>query len=243
MDDALARQRRATYRFWREDVSVRPGGEWADLDGVQVHTTGLAPRHWNGAFLTRPTDLDRAVVAASEWFEQREKPWGLLIPLEAAVAPPRLEHALDQPVMLHDLADLPPVELPLRDDAPPADVAAVQAEAFQDAYDVVLAFVTPTLSPQARPPQRTLTAYEDGVPVGCATVAMSDGVAGVYGVAVVEAARGRGLGTALTAACLRLARAAGCDLAYLNPSPMAYGVYRRLGFEDAAGFGVWVLPD
>src|SRR5688572_25894269 len=59
--DLLSRQRQATYRFWREDVSVRPGGAWADLGGVQVHTTGLPPRHWNGAFLTGIADLDRVL--------------------------------------------------------------------------------------------------------------------------------------------------------------------------------------
>lgn len=244
MADRLARQREATFRFWREDVQARPGGAWADLGGVQVHTTGLPPRHWNGAFLTGPADLERVLPAVAVWFARHDKPWGLLVPAERDVEPPGLVHVLDQPVMLRGLADLPLLDLtPARTDAPYTDVARVTAEAFADPYDLALAFVTPTLGPGARPPQRTLTAYDGAEPIGCATVAFLDGMAGVYGVAVREAWRRRGIASALTAQCLRLARDAGCDAAYLNPSEMAYSAYASLGFEDALPFRVWVSPE
>jgi GNAT superfamily N-acetyltransferase len=239
--DDLARQRAATYRFWREDVSCRPGGAWAQLGTVQVHTTGLQPRHWNGACLTAPMDLDAVLPDVAAWFAARDKPWGLLIPAELDVQPTGLEHALDQGVMLRTLTDLPDVDpLPVREDAPPEHVALVQAEAFGDGYDVTLAFVTPTLQPDRRPPQTTVTTYDGDAPIGCATVAFVDGVAGVFGVAVREAWRRRGIGAALTAQCLQLAAAAGCDLAYLNPSPMAHATYTRLGFRDALPFRIWV---
>lgn len=245
MDD-LERQRRATYRFWRDDVSVRPAGEWAVLEGVQLHTTGLPPRHWNGAFLTGPTDLDRVLPQVTAWFAQRDKPWALLVPAEADVEPPGLSHALDQPVMLRGPHDLPEAPLPdgiaVRADAPARDVALVQAEAFEDAYELALAFVTPTLRPDAQPPQCTLTAYDGTEPVACATAAWVDGVAGIYAVAVRTAWRRRGLGAALTAAVVRRAADEGCDLAYLNPSDLGYGMYASLGFRDALPFRVWV-PD
>ena len=177
----------------------------------------------------------------ADWFAARDKPWGLLVPLEADVEPPGLEHALDQPVMLRDLDRLPDVpSVPTRGDAPPEHVALVQSEAFEDPYDVSLAFVAPTLQPGARPPQRTITSYDGDEPTGCATVAFLDGVAGVYGVGVREPWRRRGLGAALTAQCLRLAAEAGCDLAYLNPSAMAYDVYAALGFRDALPFRIWI---
>jgi GNAT superfamily N-acetyltransferase len=244
VDERLARQRAATYRYWREDVSCRPGGDWAAFGGVAAHTTGLPPRHWNGAFLTAPTDLDVVLPQVAAWFAERDKPWGLLIPAETAVEPPGLEHALDQPVMLRDLADLPPVEgRVFRQDGSAADVAVVQAEAFHVPYDLVLAFVTPTLGQDARPPQVTITSYDGAEPTGCANVAFLDGVAAVHGVGVREQWRHRGLGRALTLECLHLAVAAGCDLAYLNPSPMAHGVYASLGFRDALPFRIWVPPD
>jgi GNAT superfamily N-acetyltransferase len=122
------------------------------------------------------------------------------------------------------------------------DVAKVQSEAFGDPYDVTLAFVAPTVGPAAAPPQRTLTAYDGDEPVGVATVAWMGTVAGIYGVAVREPWRRRGIGAALTARCLHRAASAGCDLAYLNPSEIGYGVYASLGFVDAPPMRVWV-PD
>jgi GNAT superfamily N-acetyltransferase len=242
-DAALARQRAATCQYWRESVQHRPGGAWADLGGVQVHTTGLAPRHWNGAVVTRQVDLAPLVPQVGAWFAARDKPWGLLVPAELDVEPPQLRYVLDQPVMLRGLGDLPDVgDLIVRDDAPAADVAGVQAEAFGDGYDLALAYIAPLLLPGATPPQRTITAYDGDGPVGCGTVAFLSGVAGIYGIAVRERARRQGIGASLTAHCLRLAADAGCDLAYLNPSDIGYGVYARLGFEDAPPLRIWV-PD
>ncbi|MDT4942635.1 MAG: hypothetical protein QOJ34_2724 [Pseudonocardiales bacterium] len=245
--DDLARQRAATLRFWREDVSVRPAGEWMDLDGVQLHTTGLAPRQWNGAFVSRTMDLEPIVPMVAAWFHERRKPWGLLIPAELELTPPGLRHETDQQVMLRrldglsDASPLPP-RIAVTDRAPTADVAHVQSQAFGDPYDVTLAFVAPSLGPKAAPPQKTLTAYEVHEPVGCATVVFTDGVAGIYGVAVRDNWRRRGIGAALTAMCLQHAVASGCDLAYLNPSEIGHRMYASLGFVDALPMRVWV-PD
>jgi len=245
--DDLARQRAATLRFWREDASARPGGEWADLGGVQVHTTGLAPRHWNGASVVGPVDLAAAVPRITEWFAARDKEWGLLVPAELDLIPTGLSYLHDQRVMVLRLAGLQEAMLPetigVRSDSGPADVALVQSEAFSAPYDLSLAFVTPTLRPDAAPPQETLTAYDGAEPVGCATVARMDGVAGVYGVAVRERWRRQGIGAALTSLCLRRARELDCDLAYLNPSEIGYGVYSALGFRDATPMRIWLPPE
>ena len=242
--DDLARQRAATFRFWREDVGVRPGGAWADLDGVQVHTTGLAPRHWNGAHVTRAVDLAPIIPRVAGWFAERRKPWGVLVPAELDLTPPGLSFATEQKVMLLRLADLRATPLPdgitVTDRASATDVAKVQSEGFGDAYAVTLAFVTPTLGPDAAPPQRTLTAYDGTDPVGCATVVLMDGVAAIYGVAVRAGWRRRGIGAALTSRCLQHATAEGCDLAYLNPSPIGYAMYASLGFVETTPMRVWV---
>lgn len=243
----LQRQRDATYAYWRGTVANRPAGAWADLDGVQVHTTGIAVRPWNGAFTTRAVDLAAAVPHVAAWFAARDMPWGLLIPAELTGQPPGLRHLHDQPVMLRSLAaPLPPVDLPagvqLRADAPELDVANVAAEAFADPLEQAVAFVGPTLRADALPAQQTVTAYAGPHPVGTATVATMDGVAGVYGVAVRAAWRRRGLGAALTTELLHRAVRTGCDLGYLNPSELGYGVYARLGFVDVSPFRIWV-PD
>ncbi|HME12648.1 MAG TPA: GNAT family N-acetyltransferase [Candidatus Acidoferrum sp.] len=53
----------------------------------------------------------------------------------------------------------------------------------------------------------------EGKPVGGATLAMRDGVAGLFGASTLPAYRNRGLQTALLQFRLERARAAGCDLA------------------------------
>ena len=57
------------------------------------------------------------------------------------------------------------------------------------------------------------------------------GAAGIYNVTTVEAARGRGIGAAMTVAAVRHGADLGLDLATLQASTMGRPVYERLGFE------------
>jgi GNAT superfamily N-acetyltransferase len=223
--DALARQRAAAVAVWRADVATRPHGDWAQLPDVAVHTTGIPVRHWNGAHVTGPEpDLD----AAAAWFAEREMPWAVLVPDECSW-PPYTTLITRQRVMLRHLDDLPPLpELELRwDDAEGA--ADVQRQAFVD--DLAREFVLPKL---VNPACAVVTAAA----VTTATLVVAQGVAAVFGVATVPSHRRSGLGAAVTLAVLHEARARGCDLAYLNPTDMGYGVYARLGFTDAPGWRV-----
>ena len=80
--------------------------------------------------------------------------------------------------------------------------------------------------------------HDHGHAIGAASLFIADGVAGVYNVATLEHARGRGAATAATIATLRRARELGCDHAVLQASAAAAGVYRRLGFEYRGRIGV-----
>jgi GNAT superfamily N-acetyltransferase len=227
--DALARQRAATVAAWRADVATRPAGAWEQLRDVAVHATGIPVVQWNGAHVTGP---DPDLAGAGKWFAARGLPWGVLVPAESPYQP-ATALVTEQRVMLRDLEDLPPVpDLPMRwDDADGA--AAVQREAFDDS--LAEAFVTPKL---VNPACAVVTAY-DGGPVSTATLVVADGVAAVYGVGTVIGWRGRGLGRAVTLAVLHEARTRGCDLAFLNPSDLGYGVYARLGFTDTLPWRVF----
>lgn len=237
MTPELATVRAAVLAGWRLDVAQRPGGAWADLGDVVVHATGLPAAQWNGGHVTGPRPrLD----LVGSFFAERSLPWGVLLPAELELRPPGLDLLRDQPLMTRPLpAPAPawPSGLTVRGDAPAADVAAVQAAAFGDDPDLALAFVAPQATATW---SRFLTAYDGGDPVGTAQVVLAGASAGVYGVAVVEGQRGRGLGAALTAGVLELASAAGFSRAHLNPSELGRGVYARLGFRDLTPWRIWV---
>lgn len=68
-----------------------------------------------------------------------------------------------------------------------------------------------------------------------------EGVAGLFGMGVVPAARGQGIGTALAQAACELARQQGCRHVILNATAMGEPVYRRVGFQSM-GYGyTWYL--
>ena len=60
---------------------------------------------------------------------------------------------------------------------------------------------------------------------------VSHGVAGIYWVGSLAAARGRGLGRAVTAAATNAGFDLGADFASLQASPMGEPIYRAMGYE------------
>ncbi|MEU8181241.1 GNAT family N-acetyltransferase [Micromonospora sp. NPDC049044] len=74
-------------------------------------------------------------------------------------------------------------------------------------------------------------AEESGRPVGTGLGLRTAGVLGVFNIAVVPSARGRGLGRAITEAVLRDGVAAGTEAAYLQSSEMGRPLYETMGFR------------
>jgi ribosomal protein S18 acetylase RimI-like enzyme len=72
----------------------------------------------------------------------------------------------------------------------------------------------------------------DGTPVATTSLMLAGDLAGVYHVATMPEARGRGLGAALTHHAMLHAREGGAERAVLQSSEMGYSVYRSLGFVD-----------
>ncbi|HZX01344.1 GNAT family N-acetyltransferase [Kribbella sp.] len=78
-------------------------------------------------------------------------------------------------------------------------------------------------------PWRHYVGWLDGMPVGTATVFLGAGVAGLYFVMTVPAARRRGIGAALTYGVLRSVDA---EYAVLGSSAAGRSVYEALGFRE-----------
>jgi ribosomal protein S18 acetylase RimI-like enzyme len=83
---------------------------------------------------------------------------------------------------------------------------------------------------------RSIIAVIDGRPVGTGSVAMEDGLAGVYSLATAADMRARGIATSILGALLTWAWEHGVGHAYLQvdaDNHRAISVYRKFGFEDA----------
>jgi GNAT superfamily N-acetyltransferase len=76
------------------------------------------------------------------------------------------------------------------------------------------------------------TGLLNGVPVATAQTFLSDGVVGVYCIATDPSARGKGIGSYITAVPLLDARDKGYEVSILHASRMGYPVYERLGYRE-----------
>jgi GNAT superfamily N-acetyltransferase len=115
---------------------------------------------------------------------------------------------------------------------------AVAAPAFAAPPDLFRGLITPDVLDA--PGLRAYLASVDGEPVATGLgVAVEDGV-GVFNVATVPGHRRRGYGAAVTAAAIRGGVADGARWAWLQSTPVGYGVYERLGFRTVDRWPCWV---
>jgi len=77
--------------------------------------------------------------------------------------------------------------------------------------------------------------------VACATLVPSGGIAGIYEVATVPAARRQGYGAAITLRALAYAHRLGLAVSMLQSSSAALSLYHRLGYTEFARSSIYLI--
>jgi GNAT superfamily N-acetyltransferase len=88
--------------------------------------------------------------------------------------------------------------------------------------------------------QRRYLGFLDGAPVASSALVLDSGVAGIYAVATLEAARRRGIGGAMTLVPLLEARGEGYHIGILQASSKGYPIYKKMGFRDLHSFDLYI---
>ncbi len=223
------------------------------VDGALVRTIGSVPvaatmlplAFFNAAFVTEPLpagarDLESAVAL----FRELGVPF--TVHLRTDLGPTTRTAAeglglawtgtLPGMAMSPGRAPEPPGALSIRratDEARLADHRAVAAAGFGMPPDMVERLLPPSLL--ANPDVRAYIGTENGFPVAASLAVRTDEILGIYNVATIEAARGRGYGTAMTWGAIADA-APGVEVVILQASALGRPLYERMGFRTVVEY-------
>ncbi|HWB69660.1 MAG TPA: GNAT family N-acetyltransferase [Solirubrobacterales bacterium] len=234
-------------------AAIDVSGDWFFGAGTPSH-----PIACNTAFRagdgTAPSEV---IAAARDFFAPRERRFSLWVrggvpaddELESAALESGFERVYEMPEML--LGE--PVEQP----ALPGGVELRRLASAAQAEDY-WRVAGPAYTSIGFPPEMfaayqdnegllaenvvAFIAYLDGEPVSIAMTIVSHGVAGIYWVGSLAAARGRGLGRAVTSAATNAGFELGADVASLQASPMGRPIYEAMGYETAFDYRLLLSP-
>lgn len=219
------------------------GGGCDQLPGVRVMATGLPHAQWNSGDVEDAARVD--IVLLRRWYAEHGVPWGVRVPAGIRWVYGRRLCTLRLMGLTPDRfapASLP-ADVRIRV-AGPADVDAVlgvDTVAFGKRDDVQRPWLQPFL---AEPTVTVALAELSGTPVGTGFCVHTRALAGpcvyVAGVAVLPAARRRGVGAAVSSWLVEQGMAVGAELAHLHPdTESAAAIYRRLGFGEVDGLDIY----
>lgn len=234
-----------------------PGCEVHEDPGITWFATGLRDPLFNGVMTAHlaPTELDARIDAMIAEFRRRDLPLEWTVgtstrprDLGARLEAKGLRNRLVVPGMAMDLQKLPDEPLPrgltVHRATTPADLETctrVFAANFQIAEGLVprLVEIEQGLPPDHRENTVAYIGRLEGKPVASSGLFTSAGVAGLYFVTVLESARGRGIGRAMTIQALREADERGYRFGVLQATSMGLPVYERLGFRAYSKFEIY----
>lgn len=244
-----------------------PDAELVERDDLCFHWARPVNPMFRSVWRSRLTSAtaDRRIEETLAWYRARQSPlvfWFVDDEAEPADLGERLQaqgfvpFEIDAPCMVADLQDL---DAGLLDRVPDgftleavSDAAGLQGfrRGFIDAYELPewagksWEDATASLGITGAP-WHMYVGWLDGRPVATNILVPGGGVAGLFGVATLPAARNRGIGSAITVKPLLDAREAGMRYGALFSSELGKPVYERVGFVDTGARlsrYLWIEP-
>lgn len=139
-------------------------------------------------------------------------------------------------LVLEDVPDTPP-DIPLEASETQDDMVAINKRTWGQLGSQLDAWLQPP-----RLPVHTLVAKEAGVALACGMALDVGDTAGIYMVATLPEARGRGLAAQVMRGLNHQARGRGMTAAGLQATPEAKPLYQRLGYRDLGAWETWGRP-
>jgi GNAT superfamily N-acetyltransferase len=244
----LARMHRSMEAAWRALAAGSEGGHLIEAEGVVAAVVPALPGRsvFNSVLYRRPENLaaardelarayDRAGVRAwTVWVPEADRASAELLAAAGHVldATPRAM-ALD----LNDLAPPDPDDLEWTAQASLDDLKRINDAAYGDEPGTFELGI-------GTPPEdawRLYSADRDGRAATVLATTDADGDCGVWWVATLPEARGRGLAARLLHVALAEARERGMETSTLQSTKLGRPVYERLGYLDLCALGMWEL--
>lgn len=173
------------------------------------------PATWWATPLSRPADLGERLAARG--LERTSLP-GMAMELSRLADVP-----VPEGLRIEVVADAAGVEAYLTASGEAFEIPVEERERFRGTPEAVVAGDIPGWC---------LVGWAGGVPVATAVICVATGVAGLSNIATVPAHRRRGIGAALTAHGLRLARDHGYRIAVCTSTASGAPLYEALGFVE-----------
>lgn len=141
---------------------------------------------------------------------------------------------------LHPLPERHPgADLEIRSDIEAhGDHCRVASKGFGIPIEHVELMMTPEMA--RRDDVRFYTGYVDGQPVASSLGLLHERSITVFNVTTVPDDRGKGYGATLSMEAVFDGKERGCDVAFLQSTPMGLSLYQRLGFETIVEYDQWV---